>query len=161
MSFKIKNKFLLKSEFNKIKSIVTHPDFNWFLQTSVLEEQKNKDIYFTHTFFKENEIRSPFYKDIIIPFIEKLKIKKLIRAKLNLYPRTDKKIIHGFHTDFKYKHNVALFYFNTNNGETLFRDKKVISEENKIVIFNGSLEHSSTTCTNKNYRISLNVNYEL
>ena len=157
----MKNKFFKKNDFNKMKYIVTHPNFNWYLQKSVLETKKDKDIYFTHTFFKENEIRSPFYKDIIIPFIEKLKIKKLIRAKLNLYPRTDKKIIHGFHTDFKYKHNVALFYFNTNNGETLFRDKKVISEENKIVIFDGSLEHSSTTCTNQNYRISLNVNYEL
>ena len=77
-----------------------------------------------------------------------------------MYPRTDKKVIHGFHTDNDNKHNVVLFYFNTNNGQTLFRDRKVTSEENKAVIFDGSLEHSSTTCTNQNYRITLNVNYE-
>ena len=45
--------------------------------------------------------------------------------------------------------------------ETLFKNKKINSKENKAVIFDGSLEHSSTTCTDQNYRITLNINYEL
>ena len=147
MSFKIKNNFFKKDEFNKMKYIITQPNFNCFLQTSVV--------------YKEDCICSPFYKDIVIPFIDKLKIKKLLRSKLNLYPKTHKQIIHGFHTDSRDKHNVVLFYFNTNNGQTLFKNKKINSKENKAVIFDGSLEHSSTTCTDQNYRITLNINYEL
>jgi hypothetical protein len=113
------------------------------------------------TYMRRTPVKNAVQADILIePFLDKLKIKKLIRAKLNLYPRTNKKIIHGFHTDFKYKHNVVLFYFNTNNGQTLFKDRKITSEENKSIVFDGSLEHSSTTCTDKNYRITLNVNYE-
>ena len=158
--FEIKNKFFNKNKFNQMKHIITHPNFNWYLQTSVLETKKDKDIYFSHTFFKDSEICSPLYKDIVIPFIEKLKIKKLLRSKLNLYPKTHEQIIHGFHIDRLDKHNVVLFYFNTNNGQTLFKNKKINSKENKVVIFDGSLEHSSTTCTDENYRITLNINYE-
>ncbi len=156
--FEVKSNFFKKDDFNKMKYIVTHPNFNWFLQTSVVD--KDDCIYFSHLFYNDKEIKSPFYKDIIIPFINKLKIKKLLRSKLNLYPKTHKQIIHGFHTDRTDKHNVILFYFNTNNGQTLFKNKKIDSKENKVVIFDGSLEHSSTTCTNKNYRITLNINYE-
>jgi len=160
MSIKIKNNFFKKDKFNRMKSIVTHPDFNWFLQSTVLTTKKDKDIYFTHAFFIEDKICSPFYKEIVVPFIDKLKIKKLLRSKLNLYPKTNKKVIHGFHTDRTDKHNVVLFYFNTNNGQTLFKDQKVKSEDNRAVMFDGLLEHSSTTCTDKNYRITLNINYE-
>ena len=159
MNFKIKNNFFKKDEFNKMKYIITHPNFNWFLQTSVV--YKEDCIFFSHTFINDDGICSPFYKDIVIPFIDKLKIKKLLRSKLNLYPKTHKQIIHGFHTDSRDKHNVVLFYFNTNNGQTLFKNKKINSKENKAVIFDGSLEHSSTTCTDQNYRITLNINYEL
>ena len=77
-----------------------------------------------------------------------------------MYPKTHKPIVHGFHTDRTDKHNVALFYFNTNNGQTLFNNKKIESKENKAVVFDGSLEHSSTTCTDQHYRITLNINYE-
>ena len=157
--FKVKNNFFKKDDFNKMKYIITHPNFNWFLQHGVLRNENN--IYFSHIFYDNIEIKSPFYKDIIIPFINKLKIKKLLRSKLNLYPKTHKQIIHGFHTDRTDKHNVILFYFNTNNGQTLFKNKKINSKENKAVIFDGSLEHSSTTCTDQNYRITLNINYEL
>tara|TARA_R100001224_G_scaffold60983_1_gene36379 strand:- start:14 stop:490 length:477 start_codon:yes stop_codon:yes gene_type:complete len=157
--FKVKNNFFKKNEFIKMKYIITHPNFNWFLQTPVVD--KDNCIYFSHIFFNDNKILSPFYKDIIMPFVDKLKIKKLLRSKLNLYPKTHKQIIHGFHTDRKDKHNVILFYFNTNNGQTLFKNKKINSKENKIVVFDGSLEHSSTTCTDQNYRITLNINYEL
>ena len=156
--FKVKNNFFKKDDFNKMKYIITHPNFNWFLQHGVLRNENN--IYFSHIFYDNIEIKSPFYKDIVIPFINKLKIKKLLRSKLNLYPKTHEQIIHGFHIDRLDKHNVVLFYFNTNNGQTLFKNKKINSKENKVVIFDGSLEHSSTTCTDENYRITLNINYE-
>ena len=142
-----------------MKNIITNPNFGWYLQPKIVDEE-NKGLFFSHIFFNDNGINSPFYADIVIPFIEKVKIKKLLRSKLNLYPKTHKQVVHGFHTDRTDEHNVVLFYFNKNNGYTLFKDQKVKSEDNKAVIFNGSLEHSSTSCTDQNYRITLNINYE-
>jgi hypothetical protein len=157
--FKTTKKFFNKNQYKKMKDIITGVDFPWYLQHTIVNE-KNKGVFFAHMFFNNNGINSAYYKDIVIPFIEKLKIKKILRSKINLYPKTNKQVVHGFHTDRTDKHNVVLFYFNENNGYTLFKNKKVKSEDNKAVIFDGSLEHSSTTCTDKDYRITLNINYE-
>ena len=55
----------------------------------------------------------------------------------------------------------AIFFINTNNGKTLFKniDKEIISKENRIVIFDGRLEHTGTTCTDQRNRILINFNY--
>jgi len=156
--FEVKNNFLKKLQYNKMKKLITSNNFNWFLQHGILDTGK-KGTMFTHTFFNEYGINSPFYEEIVTPFLEKLKIKKLFRVKLNLYTKTNKKIVHGFHKDRKDKHMVVLFYFNKNNGQTLFKKQKIKSEDNKAVIFDGSLQHSSTSCTDQDYRITLNINY--
>jgi hypothetical protein len=155
---KIKKNFLRKDLYLAMKSMITDSNFSWYLQHGITYKY-NKDIFFTHNFFTEYGINSSYYEDIVIPFVEKLKIKKLLRAKLNLYTKTNKEIIHGFHTDREDDHMVALFYFNKNNGHTLFRKDKVKPEDNKIVMFDGSLEHTSTSCTDEDYRITLNINY--
>jgi|TARA_R100001463_G_scaffold126488_1_gene184244 hypothetical protein len=158
--FEIKDNFFKKNQYNSMKNIVTDDRFSWFIQHGICHEG-DKGVFFSHTFYNENGINSNFYEKIVIPFIEKLKIKRLFRAKLNLYTKTNKKIIHGFHKDREDNHMVVLFYFNENNGHTVFRNKKVKSEDNRAVMFNGSLEHSSTSCSDQDYRITLNLNYEL
>ena len=42
---------------------------------------------------------------------------------------------------------------------TLFKDKKINSVENRIIIFNSNIEHTGTSTTNANYRMVLNLNY--
>ena len=67
---------------------------------------------------------------------------------------------------FNKKHNltpkskVAIYYLNTNNGHTVFKNKKVKSEKNKIVIFNGDVEHKAEYQTDKDTRMVINFNYE-
>jgi len=159
--FKIKNNFFKKDQYDKIKKLVFDPDFAWYVQHGV-SNIKNDDFFFTHTLFREDlGINSGYYSDIVEPFIKKLKLKKVFRVKLNLYTKTDKKVVHGYHVDRHDKHGVVLFFLNENNGQTIFRNRKVKSEDNTAVIFDGSLEHTSTTCTDKHYRITLNINYEL
>ena len=158
--FKVVDNFFKKDQYDKMKNLIIHPDFSWYLLHGVTDA-KNDDFFMLHTFFKEDcGVNSDWYPYIIEPFVNKLKIKKLLRSRVNLYPKTDKQLVHGFHTDRKDKHMVVLFYFNDNNGYTLFKNRKVKSKDNRAVIFDGSLEHSSTTCTDQNYRITLNINYE-
>ena len=46
--FKIKNNFFEKNKFNEMKSIITHSNFNWYLQSNVVSHFKttDKNIYF-------------------------------------------------------------------------------------------------------------------
>jgi len=86
----------------------------------------------------------------------------LLKAKINLTPKTNTVYEHGFHTDIKEPDVLtAIYYLNTNNGYTAFRDgSKIESIANRMVIFDGSTEHSGTTCTDADSRLVLNINYK-
>ena len=51
---------------------------------------------------------------------------------------------------------------NSNNGYTYFEDgKKVKSVANRLLKFDNIKYHSGTTCTDKNQRVVININYEV
>ncbi len=63
---------------------------------------------------------------------------------------TKKHIYHEFHTDRKVPHKVALFYMTTNNGFTILKDiAKVECKQNRMLLFDGSIEHHSVTSTDE------------
>ena len=86
--------------------------------------------------------------------------KNLHRSKVNCYPRTSRIITHKFHRDFPFSHKGAILSLNTCNGYTILNDgTKVDSVANRCLIFDSSLPHASTTCTNDSVRINVNVNF--
>ena len=55
----------------------------------------------------------------------------------------------------------AVLYLNTNNGYTKFKTgEQVESVENRLVLFDGNVQHAGTTCTDKRYRAVFNLNFE-
>lgn len=115
--------------------------------------------FYNHPFHTSNEFH------IIQPFLEKLNPLILYRAKLNLTTVSESIIEHGFHIDYEPKEdakifNSAVFYLNTNDGYTKFKDGTVInSVENRLITFPTMLEHTGTTCTNAKNRLALNLVY--
>ena len=67
----------------------------------------------------------------------------------------------NLHVDVPDDCKTSVFYVNTNNGYTKFEDgNKVLSEENRLVIFDGKLKHwGSTNSCSEPYRIVFNLNY--
>ena len=52
------------------------------------------------------------------------------------------------------KIKTGIFYLNTNDGYTKFKDGTIIkSEQNKYIEFDSELEHTRSTCTDSRYRI--------
>jgi len=163
MSIKIKDNFLPKKFNEEIFNILTGDAFPWYYNAFVTRGyEKDQNMYFTHVVYHDGKINSTIYEKLVTPFIKKLKIKKLIRVKLNLYTPNKKIITHKWHADFPFKHKTALYYLNTNNGYTSFKDpnKKVSSVANRCAIFDGHHVHKSSNCTDQKCRITLNVNYE-
>tara|TARA_R100000963_G_C4579945_1_gene61349 strand:- start:45 stop:524 length:480 start_codon:yes stop_codon:yes gene_type:complete len=157
---KVVNNFLGKEYFSPIDKLLISPHFAWFATDGVTKDYDG-GFFLVHILFFDGKINSDFFHTIMQPIIDKLKIKKLIRAKVNLYPATYKKEEHGYHVDFPEKHRVALFYLNTNNGKTLFKNKAIKAVKNRLVLFDGDKEHASTSCTDQPYRITLNINYDV
>ena len=153
----IRKNFLEKNVLDNINKTITSFDFPWYYSGITNREDKNKQFF--HSFYFNSNINSNYF-DLIRPILHELKPVCLFRIKLNLLPKTDKIIEHEYHTDVDNdKIITSILYLNTNNGYTKFKDKKIKSEENKLVTFPSNLKHHGTTCTNANERLVLNIMY--
>ena len=86
--------------------------------------------------------------------------KALMRVKGNLFPSTDNLIHHEDHFDYPCEHRGAILYLNTNDGLTVLENEvEVESVENRLLLFDPSKMHHSTTCTTKPYRMNVNFNF--
>ena len=160
--YEICNNFLDTKTFNELRDlIISNRDFPWFHELKVNDFQNNESLfsYFTHTFYLKNAINSNRY-DNVLPFLEKLEIKALIRVVANLYVKTDKIETHPFHIDYEFSHKGALLSLNTCNGGTILKNnKKIKSVENTVIFFDPSKPHASTAATDVKGRFNILVNY--
>ena len=161
---KIIENFLAEHDLEDLKTIVLGSMFPWYLNDGVTTIGDGH-IQFTHLMYRDNAFTSSFTMNELELFREKLGFTKILRAKFNLLQRTEQIIEHGLHTDLENpgkKVKTAILYLNSNDGYTRFETgEKIASVENTLVLFDGSLKHCGTTCTNKKYRAVFNLNFEM
>jgi hypothetical protein len=159
---KIIDNFLNKEDFKLLQDNILTYNFPWYFNNGV-NAIGDEYFQFTHNFYKKFHVTSHLY-NLIEPLIKKINPLSLIRIKANLITRTLKIIEHGMHIDQSGnkipKSKTAIFYCNNNNGYTKFENgDKVKSVENRIVVFNNSLYHSGSSCTDEKIRVVININY--
>ena len=145
------------SEVAKLKSDL---DYN------VTDEEIDREYwcwYGTHLFYNHIQL-SPDYDLIDSMFIQKFKsldkYHSLMRAKLNFYPYTESIREHPKHIDYHFSNWGAVFSLNTCDGFTRLSDgTKINSVENRIVFFDSSKEHNSSTTSNSKGRYNINFNF--
>ena len=162
---KVINNFLSKNIFNKLKNLLEDSRFPYYYQSSFLPVVKNNncDYFFCHTLFRDNKQTSEdvLVQNILYPITNKLKVKTIIRAKVNLYTNQHKHIESDYHVDTEDNVNIAIFSVGNNNGWTEFETgEKFLSKENSIVLFNSKIKHKAVTQTDTKIRINININYE-
>ena len=154
--------FLEQSYFNNIKKMITDHNLPWYTTREIgTKTDLIENLYYqTHTFFEHYRIYSPEWFDKLIPLINKLDVKALVRIRANMYAGRENISVHGYHVDCVYKCKAALLYINDNDGYTEFeKGDKVESKANRLVIFNANERHRSTNCTNAYARFNINFNY--
>ena len=168
MNYQVIDNFLDPVTFLKVKNEIYGPNIPWFHNEFLVYEDELKEPstwcwQLTHTFYKDNIPRSEsFYT--LDPILVKLNPAAILKIKANLMPRTDSIIEHRFHIDISNLSNpkakTAVYYINNNNGYTLFENgSKVESKENRMLIFDSSLMHTGTSCTDARNRCVINFNY--
>ena len=171
-SIKIYDNFLDEYDATNLERIFCDESgIPWHYQSTVVSDYDDEDIndsdynfQFTHRIYNDFEFVSEF-KKFIFPIFTKLGVKVLIRAKFNLRPRAPRiyeSVMHNdipnFNGDLPYK--TAIYYLNSNDGYTIFESgEKINSVANRIISFDGEVKHAGTTCTDKNNRVVLNINY--
>ena len=168
MKHKVIDNFLDEEYFDSLVTLFTDKgktgnkaEMSWYFQPSIAYDNvaEDKFFYMTHMFYNYHIPQSSFYENLI-PLLEKLGVDCLIRIKANLYPNTEILHEHPMHVDYNYSHSAAILSLNTCDGYTKLEDgTKIDSVANRILLFDASEKHCSTTTTNVSARINININY--
>ncbi len=152
--------FLDKKDFKNIQSQIMSDYMPWYFNNGVVS-YGDDSFQFTFTFIRDGKHNCP--EDVMLllkPLLDKIKYKKINKIKAKMIGKTEKLKEYKYHID-QPKGKTGIFYINTCNGYTKFKDnKKIVSEENKYIEFNSKLEHTGTSCTDEKRRIVINFNYQ-
>jgi hypothetical protein len=151
--------FLDKEDFEVIQYILMSHEVDWHFSTITSEKRHSDEFQFCHIFYRDGEPEKKY--SLIAPLINKIGPFCVVSAKANLLTKTNEIREYGFHVDINKKNlTTAVFYINTCNGFTLFRDgTKVESIANRLVMFDAQLEHTGASCTDEPTRVVINLNY--
>jgi hypothetical protein len=173
MKYEVIDNFLDEEYFDELVTNVAdkekgegNGDMPWYFRSSVAyttDGDEDKFFYMTHTAYDWNVPKSTLYEKVI-PLLMKLGPDGidpiLIRVKANLYPNTERLHEHPMHFDYNFSHSAAILSLNTCDGYTKLKDgTKIDSVANRILLFDGSEDHCSTTTTNVPARFNINMNY--
>ena len=150
--------------FNGIRGGAT--SFPWFFNNDLNGVERMGNYYFNYQVILNYKVQSDQWLPIFEPLISTIGISfdNVWRLKVNLYPRTQRRVHHSSHMDYRPNSGLrtCLYYVNTNNGFTIFDGKRKIgSKKNRAILFDGSNKHHSTTPTDCNYRCSINIDYKV
>ena len=171
MDLKIIDNFLTDNDFNLLVSNTVGRNDGHQVQFRVVSNVENfgaieenwswymiNMLYSTDT--PQNEICGKIYEMFVPKFKKLANFTTMIRIKMNAYPYTNVVKAHKEHIDFNYEHIGAVFSLNTCDGYTKFSDgTKVESVANRIVFFDASKKHQSTTTSNAKLRYNINFNF--
>jgi len=127
---------------------------------------------FQHIVFRDGTPQSTAHY-VLLPLLylacarQKLNIQELIRIKINLFPNRSKSEPNLPHVDFCDPHWVMLYYPFDSDGDTVFYTDSTATEElgrvspkkGRVLLFDGSLHHSSSNPTQYSDRVSVNYNF--
>tara|TARA_Y100000004_G_C8789318_1_gene358513 strand:- start:160 stop:636 length:477 start_codon:yes stop_codon:yes gene_type:complete len=153
-NYEVIDNFLEDKLCDHLFNLINKDNFPWYVN-----KINNKDCnkYFSHILFK-HYWSSP-YLDNFFPLLDAMNMKALIRIKINFYPKTNVIEKHAEHKDYSYNHKAAIFSLNTCKGGTYVQNSFIESKKNRLLKFDGSLNHCSTSTNDKNGRININFNY--
>ena len=166
MKYKIIDNFLEEAEFKTIQQTLLGNEFPWYFNQGVTYQDLSTDylynFQFVHKFWNVvGHVGQSEWAPLLDPIITKIDPAILLRVKANLMPVTTERIVHQLHIDLvNVRCTTAVLYLNTNNGATIFEDgSEVQSVANRLIYFDSTVRHTSSTCTDKKARCVINFNY--
>jgi len=186
---KIIDKILHPLEFKMLQKTVLSLDFPWYFVKTAYIEDTNSNYSWAHAASPDNKVFPFYQtiEPILLRMLQTANepITKLLGVRLGLHTVTEKNVIDSPHVDLYFKHKVGLFYLTNTDGTTkLYNElfdydsgltpfdyfKNILNEnvtimnecmpmENRLLLFDGSHYHSSTSPTIGTRRVTINFNY--
>lgn len=154
---KIVDNFLPEAQFKALQSFMMGDKMQWHRNEGVSNAGDGRQ--FIHPFLRDAvnvNWSFPYLNDLVT----KINPLCFIRVKANLLPPTQEIIKFDYHIDVLELCLTSIFYINTNNGYTFFKNGEVIeSVENRFVTFPSCMLHAGTTSSDGTDRVVINLNY--
>ena len=175
----IRDNVLAEEELRKLQNVMLldydkrNRTIPWYIHNMYPTKQdamceQKEAFYWIHTFHNRQRVESEYF-EILYPLLDKINPKALVRIRANCNTITDRIIKHGYHTDVPEWTNctTSIFYLNTNNGYTKFKEDGIAltdgsivnSVANRLLTFPSDTRHTSTTATDVTQRVVINFNY--
>jgi len=151
--------FIENSAYPDDKELIKQTQFNYSFYHMVLDKENPNEIQASAVFDMTNSI-SFILKDLL----ELEKTYNVFRLRWGMTTTLNKMHKHTPHIDMQIPHKVILFYLNDCDGDTYFYDKEhkiidsVTPKENRAILFDGLIPHSSSKPIEFARRIVLNIN---
>ena len=167
IDYQVIDNFLPKDLFTQIKeNVVDNEGFPWYhtRYISTANTPSNTEhSYFCHGVFKDNKVHSELFQILELVLHRLPNFNVLQRIKINFYIPCPIVEDHEKHRDLKIPHQSAILSLNTCNGYTRLHDgTKVDSVANRLLLFDGSKLHNSTSTSDYGLpkgRFNINFNY--
>ena len=167
--YRVIDNVLSENDLIKIEqNVLQAPIFKAFDSTASKQSDNVYDVMMSRVFFSSlySRYQEPGFNKEYLPYfyplLDKIVSGFLLRVSLNLTFATPNPYVSEFHVDTEVKNsNTCVYYLNSNNGGTKFRDSGEIvqSQRNRGVIFPSHFSHAAVNTTDTKLRWVLNINY--
>ena len=168
--YQVIDNFLDKEDFRELSAKALGRYFPWFHYDEIVRrgEKQGHTFYSMHMLYDNDRPTFNTSFELMDPVLRKLqefedpniRMKTLLRVKVNSFPNQGKLIEHGMHRDYAFPSVGCVFALNTCNGYTKLDDgTKVDSVANRALLFDPTIPHCSSTTTNDTRRVNINFNY--
>ena len=166
MPHKIIDNFLDNHVANRIHDTLHSTEFPYYFHNHFAYDTEKESLdrsQFVHA-LKSNKFgtTSTYYDQICLPIIDKLKLKfrDVLRCKVNFSLCGKTAYKSAYHIDNDGPHQVAIYYVNSNNGYTeLATGEKILCRKNRLLMFDGMIQHRAVKQTDTKTRVGININY--
>jgi hypothetical protein len=159
----IKDNFLPKNYYTSLKNFLYSTELPWYhKEEQVIGSNEKSNGFFTFCWYNNWKEQHHSFETAIRPMLEELECIAPIQVRSNLLLKT-KEGESAWHVDFPFPTTTALIYFTTCNGGTVLKinGEEVIVDavENRLLEFDGRIEHKGIWQTDVKKRIIINLNY--
>ena len=157
--------FIPEETFNQVKTQVLSTDFLW---NCVPTNYNEETLSFGKNYINKDQLDDiSEIKNVADNLKQIFNFGDLKRIRVGLIHRDNEYKIHAKHVDYTKPHITVLWYLYGEDGDTYFYDgdgntiARVTPKQNRLVVFDGLIEHSSSTPVKEQIRIAINFNFNL
>jgi hypothetical protein len=164
-NFLLKEDFLDKEYFDKLKKIILAPNFPWYFKNYGATENdqfylkdNSNNFHYYHQIY-QNFIPTSNYFEFFLEILREKNIASLIDIKIISYTNTNSSYLHLPRIDYSIEHKCLIIFLNDCNGGIEIDSVKIEPIENRAIEFNGNDVYRSCTCTNSQRFSFIKINY--